>query len=72
MFNAKKVIDITADDFDDVFTCECGNCPDYGGFLPINENGDNVEDFTEEWKDLWICGNRKCQIIYKIIDWDKY
>lgn len=48
---------LTENDFNDDFTCDCGNTVTNSGFYPCNENGEEIEPTKESnWTNLYVCG----------------
>ena len=43
---------------DEAWICICGNRPDYDGFFPCDQTGNEMEPLKDLWKDLYVCG--KC------------
>jgi hypothetical protein len=39
----------------EAWICICGNRPNYDGFFPCNQNGDEMNP-GKGWEDLYVCG----------------
>jgi hypothetical protein len=48
-------------DYDEDFTCECGNKSSLSGFYPCNDKGEYIEP-TPEWEGFYKCD--ECNQVY--------